>query len=71
MQYLVLVLPDLLRVPLWRWPKIVAEEVMSGRYYVHWPIIAGSVDHTSVNIAAQLNRWGVFPSESIIISSDH
>ena len=34
MQYLVSVLPDLLRVPLWRWLKIVAEEVMSGRYYV-------------------------------------
>ena len=34
MQYLVSVLPDLLRVPLWRWPKIVAQEVMSGRYYV-------------------------------------
>ena len=34
MQYLVSVVPDLLRVPLWLWPKIVAQEVMSGRYYV-------------------------------------
>ena len=51
-QYLVSVIHELLRVPLWRWLKIDVQEVLAIDITCHWPIIVGSVDHTSLNIAA-------------------